>query len=103
VCAESLSYTRRRFLTMSAAVGAGSMLPTDFSPAAEGSTIRPFRINVPEEAVVDLRRRLAATRPQFVTEIDGLDIQFAHVRARWPGSIIEQSPTTEQSEAVFVV
>src|SRR5262249_39130188 len=40
--------------------------------------------------------------PQFVTEIDGLDIQFIHVRSRhddalplivnhgWPGSIIEQ-------------
>jgi len=39
--------------------------------------------------------------PQFVTEIDGLDIQFVHVRSRhpnalplimthgWPGSIVE--------------
>src|SRR5260370_26114291 len=106
--------------------------------------IRPFRINVPEEAVVDLRRRVAATRwadretvtdrsqgaqlakiqelvrywgtdydwrkveaqlnalPQFMTEIDGLDIHFLHVRSRhpnalpliithgWPGSIIRQ-------------
>ncbi len=105
--------------------------------------VRPFRITVPEEALVDLRRRVAATRwpdretvpdqsqgvplakiqplvrywgtdydwrkgeaklnalPQFVTEIDGLDIQFAHVRSRhpdalplimthgWPGSIFE--------------
>ena len=107
------------------------------------AAIRPFRINVPESELVDLRRRLAATRwlaretvtdqsqgvqlatmkklvrywatdydwrkvearlnalPQFVTEIDGLDIQFAHVRSRhanalplimthgWPGSIME--------------
>jgi pimeloyl-ACP methyl ester carboxylesterase len=113
--------------------------------AAEGTgAIRPFRINVPEEKLVDLRRRIAATQwpeketvgdasqgvqlrtmqslarywatdydwrkvegrlnalPQFVTEIDGLDIHFIHVRSKhenalpmivthgWPGSIIEQ-------------
>src|SRR2546428_11524044 len=29
---------------------------------AEDTAIRPFRIDVPEEALVDLRRRLAATR-----------------------------------------
>jgi pimeloyl-ACP methyl ester carboxylesterase len=105
--------------------------------------VRPFRIDVPEEDLVDLRRRIAATRwpdretvtdqsqgvplakiqefvrywetdydwrkveaklnalPQFVTEIDGLDIHFVHVRSGhpnalpllmthgWPGSIIE--------------
>src|ERR1700679_1539690 len=85
--------------------------------------IRPFRIDIPEEALVDLRRRIAATRwpdeetvadrsqgaqlakmrelvsywgtgydwrkveaklnalPQFVTEIDAVDIQFAHLRS----------------------
>jgi len=106
--------------------------------------IRPFHINVPDEALADLRRRIAATRwpeketvadsfqgvplamlqklarhwmtdydwrrceaelnalPQFVTEIDGLDIHFLHARSPhdealpivvnhgWPGSIIEQ-------------
>jgi len=106
--------------------------------------IRPFRVNFPEEALVDLRRRIAATRwperevvtdqsqgvqlatvqklarywlngydwrkveaklnsyPQFLTEIDGVDIHFIHVRSKqpnalpmvvthgWPGSIIEQ-------------
>jgi len=111
---------------------------------AEDTAIRPFRIDVPEEALNDLRRRIAATRwperetvaddsqgvrlatmqelarfwmtdydwrkcetklnalPQFVTEIDGLDIHFIHVRSKhenalplivthgWPGSIIEQ-------------
>src|SRR5215213_9819072 len=30
--------------------------------ATEDTSIRPFRINVPEEVLVDLRRRLAATR-----------------------------------------
>jgi pimeloyl-ACP methyl ester carboxylesterase len=45
--------------------------------------------------------------PQFITEIDGLDIHFIHVRSRhegalplivthgWPGSIIEQLKITE--------
>jgi pimeloyl-ACP methyl ester carboxylesterase len=106
--------------------------------------VRPFSIDVPEEDLVDLRRRIAATQwpeketvadesqgvqlatmqelarywatdydwrkceatlnelPQFITEIDGLDIHFIHVRSKhedalplivnhgWPGSIIEQ-------------
>jgi pimeloyl-ACP methyl ester carboxylesterase len=106
--------------------------------------VRPSRIDVPEEDLVDLRRRIAATKwpekepvddlsqgvplatmqelarywaeeydwrkceeelkalPHFITEIDGLDIQFIHVRSEhedalplivchgWPGSIIEQ-------------
>ncbi len=109
------------------------------TPAA----VRPFRINVPEEDLVELRRRVLATRwpdketvadpsqgvqlatmqklarywgtdydfrrfearlnalPQFMTEIDGLDIHFIHVQSRhdnalpliithgWPGSVIE--------------
>jgi pimeloyl-ACP methyl ester carboxylesterase len=106
--------------------------------------VRDFRIDVPEEELVDLRRRIAETRwpeketvedqsqgvplatiqklarywaeeydwrkveeklkalPHFITEIDGLDIHFIHVRSQhedalplivthgWPGSIIEQ-------------
>src|SRR4051794_32971229 len=106
--------------------------------------IRPFRIDVPEEDLDDLRRRIVATQwpeketvadesqgvplatmqelarywatdydwrkveaklnalPQFMTEIDGLDIHFIHVRSEhenalplivnhgWPGSVIEQ-------------
>jgi pimeloyl-ACP methyl ester carboxylesterase len=106
--------------------------------------VRPFRIDVPEEDLIDLRRRIAATQwpeketvddssqgvplatmqelarywatdydwrkveaklnalPHFITEIDGLDIHFIHVRSQhedalplivnhgWPGSIIEQ-------------
>ena len=47
-------------------------------------------------------RRASTTLPQFVTEIDGLDIHFIHVRSPhedalpmivthgWPGSVIEQ-------------
>jgi Epoxide hydrolase N terminus len=30
--------------------------------AAEGDAIRPFRVNIPEDQLVDLRRRIAATR-----------------------------------------
>ena len=105
--------------------------------------IRPFSVGVPEEALVDLRRRIAATRwperetvadesqgvqlatmqelvrywgteydfgrvearlsdfPHFLTELDGLDIHFIHVKSPhenalpliithgWPGSVIE--------------
>jgi pimeloyl-ACP methyl ester carboxylesterase len=110
---------------------------------ATGTAIRPFKLDVPAEALDDLRRRIAATRwpsgelvddrsqgvqlatmealarywttdydmgrvearlnalPQFITEIDGLDIHFIHVRSPhedalpliithgWPGSVIE--------------
>jgi pimeloyl-ACP methyl ester carboxylesterase len=106
--------------------------------------IRPFHVDIRDEALEDLRRRIAVTNwpesetvadqsqgvqlamiqklarywmtdydwrtceanlnalPQFVTEIDGLDIHFIHARSRhedalplvvnhgWPGSIIEQ-------------
>lgn len=129
----------RGVLATSAAAGAKASV----TAVAEDKAVRPFRIAVPEEALVDLRRRVVATRwperetvtdqsqgvrlvkiqelvrywgtdydwrkgeaklnalPQFVTTIDGLDIQFVHVRSRhanampllmthgWPGSIFE--------------
>ncbi|HEY0492695.1 MAG TPA: epoxide hydrolase [Candidatus Dormibacteraeota bacterium] len=110
---------------------------------AEDGSIRPFRFSAHDDDLVELRRRIQATRwpdketvsdrsqgvqlaklrrlveywgalydwrkveatlnslPQFITDIDGLDIQFAHIRAPhddalpmlmthgWPGSIIE--------------
>src|SRR5215204_6507122 len=37
-------------------------LPTELDAAAEDSLIRPFHIDVPEEELADLRRRIAATR-----------------------------------------
>jgi pimeloyl-ACP methyl ester carboxylesterase len=37
-------------------------LPVGLDAAAEDNTIRPFHMNVPEEALADLRRRIAATR-----------------------------------------
>ena len=114
------------------------------STGETANDIRPFHVDIPEEKLTDLRRRIAATQwpdketvadqsqgvqletiqklarywgteydwrkvesqlnalPQFMTEIDGLDIHFIHVRSRhedalplivnhgWPGSIIEQ-------------
>jgi pimeloyl-ACP methyl ester carboxylesterase len=144
--AQLPSSNRRQVLTGSAAVAASSLIAAQApaAGAAAGEAIRPLRINVPEAQLVDLRRRIAATRwperetvtdesqgiplatiqevlrywgkdydwrkceaklnalPQFVTEIDGLDIHFIHVRSRhenalplivthgWPGSVIEQ-------------
>jgi hypothetical protein len=142
---ESSSLPNRRdLLVASAAAGALNVLPAGVAKAAEGDAIRPFRVKIPEEQLLDLRRRVAATRwperetvadasqgvplatmqqlagywatdydwrkveaklnalPQFITEIDGLDIHFIHVRSKhenalplivthgWPGSIIEQ-------------
>src|SRR5262245_59886713 len=141
MCATSP--TRRALLAASAAAGAVSLLPGDSAAAADGNTVRPFKINVPEAALVDLRRRIAATRwpdretvtdasqgvklatiqelarywasdydwrkveaklnalPQFMTEIDGVEIHFIHVQSQhenalplimthgWPGSVIE--------------
>jgi len=114
------------------------------SAGATDNAVRPFRVNVPEEALSDLRGRIKATRwpdketvtdqsqgaqlaklqelvrywgsgydwrkaeaqlnalPQFMTNIEGVDVHFIHVRSRhrnalpviithgWPGSIIEQ-------------
>jgi hypothetical protein len=145
---EEINDDRRRLLNTAAlgiaAAGAASLFPAYPAPAATSGEIRPFRIHVPEADLMDLRRRLAATRwpeqetvadqsqgvqlatikqlvsywqtdydwrkvearlnalPQFITEIDGLDIHFIHVRSKhenalplivthgWPGSVIEQ-------------
>ena len=123
---------------------------------SEDSTVRSFTINTSDENLIDLRRRVAATRwpdkelvsdqsqgvqlatiqslasywqtgydwrtceatlnalPQFMTEIDGVDIHFIHVRGNredalplivthgWPGSIIEQLKITLSSHPFFV-
>ena len=141
---NSLSPSRRSLLASSAAVAALGLLPVELLAATGDDGIRPFRIKIPEADLVDLRRRIAATRwperetvtdrsqgvqlatieklarywetdydwrkvearlnalPQFMTNIDGVDIHFIHVRSKlpnalpvivthgWPGSIIEQ-------------
>jgi pimeloyl-ACP methyl ester carboxylesterase len=112
--------------------------------SAGATALRPFKVEIPEADLDDLRARIAATRwpekepvddqsqgvqlatmqalaryweteydwrkceeklndlPHFITEIDGLDIHFIHVRSEhedalplivthgWPGSVIEQ-------------
>ena len=119
---------------------------TQLDPAknVDVEAIRPFHVHFSDEALADLKRRVAATRwpdaeivsdqsqgvqlatmqklarywgtsydwrkceaklnalPQFITNIDGVDIHFIHVRSKhanalpiiithgWPGSIIEQ-------------
>ncbi|HYY43895.1 MAG TPA: epoxide hydrolase N-terminal domain-containing protein, partial [Actinomycetota bacterium] len=41
------------------------------SPVGEGVAVRPFRIDVPEEDLVELRRRIAATQwPEKETVAD---------------------------------
>jgi pimeloyl-ACP methyl ester carboxylesterase len=139
---EEINRDRRRLLGAAAAAGATSLFA--YHAAAAEDTMRPFRVDIPEEQLVDLRRRIATTRwpdretvtdetqgvqlaalqeivqywakdydwrkaeaklnalPQFITEIDGLDIHFIHVRSThenalplivthgWPGSVIEQ-------------
>jgi pimeloyl-ACP methyl ester carboxylesterase len=59
---SAISPTRRDFLAATAAVGAVSLLPARFAAADDGIPIRSFRVNVPDEALADLRRRIAATR-----------------------------------------
>jgi pimeloyl-ACP methyl ester carboxylesterase len=147
--ALSLLPNRRHFLAFSAAAGAAGVLSSKLQAETEDGAIRPFRVDVPEEALVDLRKRIAATKwperetvsdatqgvqfatmrelarywetdydwrkvesrlnglPQFITEIDGLDIHFIHVRSKhedalplivthgWPGSVIEQLKIVE--------
>lgn len=148
---EKIEVSRRMLLFTGAAVGLSSaILPSATVAAASKNPlptnvdgVRPFKAEIPEKALIDLRRRLVETRwpdsetvtdrsqgvqlaklkelvdywrtsydwrkaerklnsyPQFITNIDGLDIHFIHVRSRhenalplimthgWPGSVFE--------------
>ncbi len=61
---SSFSYapTRRDFLAGTAALSAAGLLPATVRAATSDDAIRPFRANVPQEEIIDLRRRIAATR-----------------------------------------
>ena len=65
---EVINHDRRRLLGTAAigiaSLSASSLLSSGTSAvAAEASeTVRPFRIDIPEEQIADLRRRIAATR-----------------------------------------
>src|SRR5215213_10204572 len=58
----SASLTRRRMLASSAVIGAASLLSTQRAAASVGDAVRPFRVDVPEEELADLQRRIAATQ-----------------------------------------
>ena len=66
------SPTRRSFLEASAAAGAVSVLPAQLRAGSDRRhAIRPFRVNVPEEELVDLRRRINATKWPERETVDG--------------------------------
>ncbi|GAC1045159.1 hypothetical protein thsrh120_51630 [Rhizobium sp. No.120] len=139
---------RRKFITTSLIGAATLSLPRIATATGitipENSTVRPFKIAIPEAALAHMNQRIKATRwpepetvgdtsqglklatmkavadywaneynwhkaedylnnlPNFITEIDGVDIHFIHVKSKhpnalpmiithgWPGSIFEQ-------------
>jgi pimeloyl-ACP methyl ester carboxylesterase len=74
--------TRRSILAGSAAIAAVGLLHGQPIAAAGENMIRSFRVNVPEEQLVDLRRRIAATRwPDRETVDDqSQGIQLARIK-----------------------
>ena len=63
---EKIDHHRRRLLGTAAigvaVAGATSLFPSQMAAEPAGDAIRPFRVDVPDEQLVDLRRRIAATR-----------------------------------------
>jgi hypothetical protein len=56
---------------LAASVGTAALAATQPGEGAEDTAIRPFRIEVPDEALVDLRRRIGAMRwPERETVAD---------------------------------
>src|SRR5262249_3118612 len=82
--------TRRDVLATSAAAAVIGLLPGQSAVAADDNTIRPFKVNIPEEALVDLRRRIAATRwPDKETVADpsqGVELAKLQQLVRYWGS-----------------
>src|ERR1700690_1721797 len=56
------STSRRSFLAALVAAGATSLLPATPRAAAGDSGFRPFSVDIPDAAFVDLRARLRAAR-----------------------------------------
>jgi pimeloyl-ACP methyl ester carboxylesterase len=68
---KSPSPDRREVLAASAIVAASSLIPSQGNSAITSGAIRPFHIEVPKEQLIDLRRRIAATRwPERETASD---------------------------------
>jgi hypothetical protein len=63
---EKIDHHRRRLLGTAAigvaVAGATSLFPSQLAAEPAGDANRPFRVDVPDEQLVDLRRRIAATR-----------------------------------------
>src|SRR5262245_13455208 len=57
---SSTSTRRAGFPVLATAVGAASRVPA--AAESNDTAIRPFRVNVPEKELVELRRRIEATR-----------------------------------------
>lgn len=77
-----LAPTRRELLAGTIAAGAAAILPAGFAKAAQTSPIRPFSVNIPQDALDDLRRRIAATRwpEQETVDDQSQGIQLAKIR-----------------------
>lgn len=56
------SLTRRHLLAATAATGAIALLPGAALATGGGNSIRPFTVNIPQEEIDELRRRIMATR-----------------------------------------
>jgi hypothetical protein len=70
------------FLPPQVATGAVSLMPAMLR-ASKGDAIRPFRINIPQEALVDLRRRIAATQRRSMTGRRALLARFQELVPYW--------------------
>jgi pimeloyl-ACP methyl ester carboxylesterase len=59
-----LSFSRRSLIATAAVASAVGLVPVKLLAASttEDTAIHPFRIHVPDEAIADLRKRIAATR-----------------------------------------
>src|SRR4051794_30648674 len=72
---EVIDRDRRHLLSNAAmgiaAVTAASLLPAFPSHAAASTEIRPFHMNFPEEALIDLRRRVSGTEAAVTLDPDG--------------------------------
>jgi hypothetical protein len=92
---ENSKLSRRGFLASSAAVGAANVFPAAARAAIEDNAIHPFRANIPEEQLVDLRRRITATRwPDKETVADqsqGFSLRSSELRSGRCVSRIEKT------------
>jgi pimeloyl-ACP methyl ester carboxylesterase len=80
--ALSSSATRRELLVAAAAAGAIGLIPGALAATAGDPSIRPFSVNVSQEEIDELRRRITATRWSDRETVDDQSqgIQFAKLK-----------------------